>query len=53
MRDVAFVHDGSPPRPTFVHVDGKSAVLLAVWEGGHGLDLSIISGIKQLLPERR
>jgi multidrug efflux pump subunit AcrB len=30
MRDVADVHDGSPPQTNVVHVDGKSAVLLAV-----------------------
>src|SRR5579859_7280658 len=30
MRDVAHVHDGSPPQTNVVHVDGKSAVLLAV-----------------------
>src|SRR5947209_5352180 len=31
MRDVAYVHDGSPPQTNVVHVDGKSAVLLARW----------------------
>jgi multidrug efflux pump subunit AcrB len=50
MRDVAFVHDGSPPQTNVVHVDGKSAVLLAVVKAGTVSTLSIISGIKQLLP---
>jgi multidrug efflux pump subunit AcrB len=50
MRDVANVHDGSPPQTNVVHVDGKSAVLLAVEKAGATSTLSIISGIKQLLP---
>jgi multidrug efflux pump subunit AcrB len=50
MRDVAYVHDGSPPQTNVVHVDGKSAVLLAVVKAGATSTLSIISGIKQLLP---
>lgn len=50
MRDVADVHDGSPPQTNVVHVDGKNAVLLAVIKSGAVSTLSIISGIKQLLP---
>src|ERR1700687_5190834 len=50
MRDVANVHDGSPPQTNVVHVDGKSAVLMAVVKAGATSTLSIISGIKQLLP---
>ena len=50
MRDVANVHDGSPPQTNVVHVDGKSAVLLAVVKAGATSTLSIISGIKHLLP---
>jgi len=50
MRDVAYVHDGSPPQTSVVHVDGKSAVLLAVVKAGATSTLAIISGIKQLLP---
>src|ERR1700704_2088765 len=50
MRDVADVHDGSPPQTNVVHVDGKSAVLLAVVKAGATSTLSIISEIKQLLP---
>jgi multidrug efflux pump subunit AcrB len=41
---------GSPPQTNVVHVDGKSAVLLAVVKAGATSTLSIISGIKQLLP---
>ncbi len=50
MRDVANVHDGSPPQMNVVHVDGKAAVLLGVVKAGATSTLSIISGIKQLLP---
>ena len=50
MRDVADVHDGSPPQTNVVHFDGKNAVLLAVIKAGAVSTLSIISGIKQLLP---
>src|SRR4030088_943007 len=50
MRDVAYVHDGSPPQTNVVQVDGKSAVLLAVVKAGATSTLAIISGIKQLLP---
>src|SRR3984957_16223663 len=34
MRDVAYVHDGSPPQTNVVHVDGKNAVLLAIEKAG-------------------
>jgi multidrug efflux pump subunit AcrB len=34
MRDVAYVHDGSPPQTSVVHVSGKSAVLLSVVKSG-------------------
>src|SRR3954447_16064236 len=50
MRDVAHVHDGSPPQTNVVHVAGKSAVLLSVIKAGAASTLAIISGIKQLLP---
>src|SRR3982074_3174256 len=50
MRDVAYVHDGSPPQTNVVHVGGKSAVLLAVVKAGTVSTLSIISGINQRLP---
>src|ERR1700687_1858331 len=50
MRDVAYVHDGSPPQTNVVHVDSKNAVLLSVIKAGATSTLAIISGIKQLLP---
>src|SRR6201981_692580 len=42
MHDVAYVHDGSPPQTNVVHVNGKSAVLLAVIKAGGGPPLSLI-----------
>jgi len=50
MRDVAHVHDGNPPQTNVVKVDGKNAVLLSVVKAGATSTLSIISGIKHLLP---
>ena len=50
MRDVAFVHDGSPPQTNVVHVDGKNAVMLSVVKVGAASTLDVISGIKALLP---
>ncbi|MDB5458273.1 MAG: transporter [Caulobacteraceae bacterium] len=50
MRDVAYVHSGSPPQTIVVHVDGKNAVLLSVIKGGATSTLNIISGIKARLP---
>ena len=34
MRDVAYVHDGSPPQTNAVHVNGSSAVLLTIMKSG-------------------
>src|SRR3984957_9527287 len=50
MRDVAYVHDGSPPQTNVVHVDGKNAVLLAIEKAGATSTLDIIAGVKALLP---
>ncbi|WP_371424442.1 efflux RND transporter permease subunit [Tardiphaga sp.] len=50
MRDVAYVHDGSPPQINSVHVNGASAVLLTIMKSGTASTLNIINGIKGLLP---
>ncbi len=50
MRDVAFVHKGSPPQTNVVQVEGKDAVLLSVIKGGPTSTLDIIAGIKSRLP---
>src|ERR1700688_2821260 len=50
MRDVAYVHDGSPPQINAVHVNGASAVLLTIMKAGTSSTLDIINGVKNLLP---
>ncbi|MEI9986328.1 MAG: efflux RND transporter permease subunit [Aliidongia sp.] len=50
MRDIAHVHDGSPPQTNVVKVDGKNAVMLSVVKIGAASTLDIISGIRGLLP---
>lgn len=50
MRDVAYVHDGSPPQTNAVHVNGTSAVLLTIMKAGASSTLDIINGVKNLLP---
>jgi multidrug efflux pump subunit AcrB len=50
MRDVAHVHDGSPPQTNVVKVAGKNAVLLSIIKSGATSTLAIISGVKALLP---
>jgi multidrug efflux pump subunit AcrB len=51
MRDVAFVHDGSPPQTNVVQVSGKNAVLMTILKAGSASTLDIISGVKKLLPQ--
>jgi multidrug efflux pump subunit AcrB len=50
MRDVAYVHDGSPPQINAVRVNGASAVLLTIMKSGASSTLDIINGVKRLLP---
>lgn len=50
MRDVAYVHDGSPPQTNAVHVNGASAVLLTIMKSGVSSTLDIINGVKSMLP---
>jgi multidrug efflux pump subunit AcrB len=51
IRDVAFVRDGFPPQTNIVRVDGQRSVLLTIQKAGTASTLSIISGIKSLLPQ--
>jgi len=51
MRDVAYVHDGSPPQTNVVRVDGVNAVLLSVVKAGETSTLAVIKGVKSLLPQ--
>ena len=50
VRDVAYVHDGTPPQTNIVRVDGKHAVLMTILKSGSASTLDIIDGVKELLP---
>jgi multidrug efflux pump subunit AcrB len=50
MRDVAYVHDGSPPQNNVVQLDGRKGVLMSILKIGSASTLDIISGIKARLP---
>jgi multidrug efflux pump subunit AcrB len=50
LRDVAYVHRGSPPQINEVLVKGKQAVLIQILKTGDASTLSVVSGIKKALP---
>ena len=50
IHDVAFVHAGSPPQTNLVRVNGSRAVLMTILKAGSASTLSVIEGIKSLLP---
>jgi CzcA family heavy metal efflux pump len=50
LRDVAFVHNGSPPQTNLVRVNGARAVLMTILKAGSASTLAVIDGIKSLLP---
>src|SRR5450631_171807 len=49
--DVAHVRDGFPPQTNIVRVDGQRATLLTVQKAGNASTLSVIAGIKAMLPQ--
>ncbi len=51
IKDVAWVHNGSPPQTNIVRVNGQRSVLLTIQKGGNASTLSVIAGIKALLPQ--
>ena len=51
MRDVAYVHDGSPPQRNEVRVDGGRAVLMTVLKSGSASTIAIVDQVKALLPK--
>src|SRR6201987_6009308 len=53
MKDVAWVRDGFPPQTNVVRVNGQRSVLLTIQKAGDASTLSVISGIKSLLPQIR
>ncbi|HET6307338.1 MAG TPA: efflux RND transporter permease subunit, partial [Rhodopila sp.] len=53
VRDVAYVHDGSPPQTNIVRMDGARAVMMTIQKAGTASTLDIIAGVKALLPRIR
>ncbi len=51
MRDVAHVRDGSPPQTNVVRVNGAASVLMTVLKSGSASTLTIVDGVKALLPQ--
>ena len=50
VRDVAYVHEGSPPQLNMVRVNGAKAVLMTILKAGSASTLEIIDRVKSLLP---
>jgi CzcA family heavy metal efflux pump len=50
IRDVAYVHEGSPPQTNIVRVNGARAVLMTILKAGSASTLAVIDGIKSILP---
>jgi multidrug efflux pump subunit AcrB len=50
VHDVSYVHAGSPPQTNLVRVNGSRAVLMTILNAGSASTLSVIDGIKSLLP---
>ncbi|TCK35411.1 multidrug efflux pump subunit AcrB [Paraburkholderia sp. BL8N3] len=50
LRDVAYVHRGSPPQINAVLVKGKQSVLIEILKSGDASTLSVVAGIKKALP---
>jgi multidrug efflux pump subunit AcrB len=50
MKDVAWVRDGFPPQTNIVRVNGQRSVLVTIEKAGDASTLSVISGIKSILP---
>ncbi|OOG64537.1 RND transporter [Rhodanobacter sp. B04] len=53
IRDVAHVHDGSPPQTNIVRVDGQRAVLMSILKIGNASTLDIVDSLRGMLPKIR
>ena len=53
LKDVAQVRDGYQPQTNIVNIDGKRAVLFNVLKSGKASTLSVVQGVKNLLPRLR
>jgi multidrug efflux pump subunit AcrB len=50
VRDVSYIHAGSPPQTNLVRVNGTNAVLMTVLKSGSASTLDVIDGVRQRLP---
>ena len=50
VHDVAFVHDGYSPQTNLVRKNGRPSALLPVLTSGGGSTLSVVKGVRTLLP---
>ncbi len=50
IRDVAYVHAGSPPQTNLVRVHGARAVLMTILKAGSASTLAVVDGVKSILP---
>ncbi len=50
LRDVAYVHRGSPPQANAVLVHGKQSVLIQILKSGNASTLAVVAGVKAALP---
>ena len=50
IRDVGYVRDGFAPQTNIVRQDGRRGVLLTVLKAGNASTLSVVNGIRKLLP---
>jgi multidrug efflux pump subunit AcrB len=53
IRDVAHVHDGSPPQTNVVRVNGQRAVLMSILKIGDASTLDIVDSLQGMLPSIR
>jgi multidrug efflux pump subunit AcrB len=51
IRDVAHVHDGSPPQTNIVRVNGQRAVLMSILKIGNASTLDIVDTLRAMLPK--
>ena len=50
IRDIGYVRDGFAPQTNIVRQDGRRGVLLTVLKAGNASTLSVVNGIRKLLP---
>jgi multidrug efflux pump subunit AcrB len=53
LKDVAQVHDGYQPQLNIVNLDGKRGLLFNVLKSGNASTLSVVQGVKEILPRIR